>query len=892
MRKYIAVSLAVISNILSPNALFCQGNGSPTLDSNSRIQGNGASTGQPQAKKGAPKSGQPQAANQAGYSPNDVVGQKIVPQKFAMPSVIPTTCGEHKTAADLFGDFITNQQNAKCILDLFAAPVNTGLYGKNNAVMLHVVIWNSQPKYRPRGGAWGFYRISGSGALKQNLDLSGTPYFYDSPQVLLVDLNYFDGGLDQTKGTLAYDIKTLARQKQDTSDAQTLLSSFLKVSAGATPSADLAPKQPEIWGTVSLIQPTTPVPYDIATTVTFNAPNGTDSSTVADCSPSPCSFSKTVTHFDTEYWDVSLGLAIPGPIETTYKESSANGSSATLTPSKVTHTDAYAFIDIYPFQHFADAPAMFSAIPHVNFGLPISSQVMHRPYAGIAENLAFLTSRMKLNIPLSVYAGVVIMKQQVAISGLQSLKWDRATKMMFGLELPIGSITKYMKGSGGNNTTANKSAKTQPSDGSPSTPQLASSPSADIRAVPEIAAPAASPASPGKGADTGASQELFEPPPPQADETPEQAALIQQLSQLPTTKSVQVKRVNSNALRAGEDVSLSFEGWNRFALLERNVTVADSRDFSWAGASADADPSDSTFVSANGEVAGSIVGPQGILRIVPLGRDLQAVVEVDPTKFPKDDPPLPHSADTRPPASGYKAPRNVRSSPLQADTSMTTIDVLVAYTPLAKRKIGNTDLLTKEAIEESNQSYLNSGIAIHLNLVDTLQVNYVETGRSYPEIQNDFVGMTDVNSRRDQSGADLAVLLVDQPDYCGMADPQIPADVSRAFAVVYWNCIAGYYSFAHELGHLMGARHDETDDPTTQPFPYGHGFWHLSPGASWRTIMADPCSLKSCTRIQYWSNPLLTYKNQPLGTVNTNDNARVLNENRTRVAAFRNRPTQ
>jgi hypothetical protein len=78
-------------------------------------------------------------------------------------------------------------------------------------------------------------------------------------------------------------------------------------------------------------------------------------------------------------------------------------------------------------------------------------------------------------------------------------------------------------------------------------------------------------------------------------------------------------------------------------------------------------------------------------------------------------------------------------------------------------------------------------------------------------------------------------MIINQSDYCGLADA-IMANASTAFAIVHYDCATGYYSFAHELGHLQGARHDPANDPTNTPpcGPYGHGFQHLSPSPAWR----------------------------------------------------------
>jgi hypothetical protein len=41
------------------------------------------------------------------------------------------------------------------------------------------------------------------------------------------------------------------------------------------------------------------------------------------------------------------------------------------------------------------------------------------------------------------------MKQQIELPGTTTLRWDRAAKMIYGVELPISSITNFLKSSGG-----------------------------------------------------------------------------------------------------------------------------------------------------------------------------------------------------------------------------------------------------------------------------------------------------------------------------------------------------------------------------------------------------------------------------------------------------------
>jgi hypothetical protein len=223
--------------------------------------------------------------------------------------------------------------------------------------------------------------------------------------------------------------------------------------------------------------------------------------------------------------------------------------------------------------------------------------------------------------------------------------------------------------------------------------------------------------------------------------------------------------------------------------------------------------------------------------------------------------------------------------------SPVSIDVLVAYTTGAKNAVADISATIQLALAEANQSYVNSGINIKLSLVDSFEVTYSETGKTFDQILADFVANSTVQNRRDTSGADLAAMIINQSDFCGLADA-IMANAATAFAIVHYDCATGYYSLAHELGHLMGARHDEQHDASTTPFAYGHGYEHPSPmGQRFRTIMAYKCnSPDNCEpRVQYWSNPNVTYAGVAMGTAATNNNVRVLNGTATTVAAFRNR---
>lgn len=359
------------------------------------------------------------------------------------------------------------------------------------------------------------------------------------------------------------------------------------------------------------------------------------------------------------------------------------------------------------------------------------------------------------------------------------------------------------------------------------------------------------------------------------DATPEQSQRINQLRQQPTTKTLDLVRINVAALNA-DQAKLTLSTTRALTFSKKSIEKKSETNFIWEGTLPNG-PGTATIVVREGNATGAIRDNLDLYRIEPIGGGVHALIRIDQSKFPPDEPPSfvqkerEKRGDTQP---RRDTPKSLRDVPVN-------IDVLVAYTPSARGAVADIDATIQLAVAETNQSYVNSGINIRLNLVDSFQITYTEAGKSFDTILTDFVSNTDVNNRRNSVGADIAALIINQSDYCGMADA-IMANESTAFAIIHYSCATGYYSFAHELGHLMGARHNETADPTPG---YCHGYQYTGT-PSWRTIMAYDCP-GGCPRLQYWSNPNVNYNGIPMGTAATNDNARCLNENASTVAGFR-----
>jgi hypothetical protein len=217
-----------------------------------------------------------------------------------------------------------------------------------------------------------------------------------------------------------------------------------------------------------------------------------------------------------------------------------------------------------------------------------------------------------------------------------------------------------------------------------------------------------------------------------------------------------------------------------------------------------------------------------------------------------------------------------------------TIDAMVLYTSRAASNYIEieTDLLAL-SIEQANGAFSNSDLPnIKLRLVHSQVIDYDDTeGEHFGHLYRmvDGVGaFSKVRLLRNEKRADVVVLIVDDASGCGLAT-RVAAGAEEAFAVVHHSCAALSYSLAHEVGHIIGARHDLGLDKNMSPFPYGHGYVN---GTKWRDIMSYKASCGGCPRLPFFSNPTIKIRGEPGGAMHM-DNARVVLEEAQRVSKFR-----
>lgn len=376
------------------------------------------------------------------------------------------------------------------------------------------------------------------------------------------------------------------------------------------------------------------------------------------------------------------------------------------------------------------------------------------------------------------------------------------------------------------------------------------------------------------------------------------AAALERIRQRSTVERARLVEIDAMTLSAA-GVTFDFNPFADVVLPLRHVRTdgPGGSEFTWQGRVDLEQGGSATMVVRGEQVTGIVRAGRDIYTIESVGSGLHAVTKLDPRRFPPDHPPQQDHDGVQ--LSGSAEPPLKRAAQREAGASTrpTTIDVIVAYTQRAVVESGNNvSALVDIAVAEANASYAASGVNVELRLVHKYQTNYKESSWNNDlkrfRVEGDRY-MDEIHALRRTHKADVAVLVIHNPSACGLASA-ILADQRTAFAAVHWDCAAGYYSFAHEIGHLQGARHNPESDNGSTPYAWGHGY--RFPAGGWRTIMAydsSTCDGGTCTRVGCWSTPARTYPctsspagGVPMGTAPLHDNARVLNDTDETVANF------
>ena len=217
------------------------------------------------------------------------------------------------------------------------------------------------------------------------------------------------------------------------------------------------------------------------------------------------------------------------------------------------------------------------------------------------------------------------------------------------------------------------------------------------------------------------------------------------------------------------------------------------------------------------------------------------------------------------------------------------VDILFLFDAATLASVGSQftfDTRMIANIEASNLAIQNSGVDnLQWRFVVSYQVpGYTATAKMEDDLNQITYATNPVGQFvREKSilhGTDDAVLYVGGTrDFAGIA--WMPG----RHAVVLWG--TSFMTLAHEIGHNAGCNHDRvTAEATDGDGKYNYGYRFLINGRDTGTIMSYASS-----RVQYFSNPDVSYQGQPLGVPadqpKAANNARTLRESAAAMAGFR-----
>lgn len=230
------------------------------------------------------------------------------------------------------------------------------------------------------------------------------------------------------------------------------------------------------------------------------------------------------------------------------------------------------------------------------------------------------------------------------------------------------------------------------------------------------------------------------------------------------------------------------------------------------------------------------------------------------------------------------------------------IDLLVVY-PSAARRLEGGHLAMRALIDHdvaaTNDSYRVSGANQRIELVAAVEVDYRPPGTfaALAELENVTGSLREtVDELVANYQADIFFLHMG-PGNAGAAygfnDPTPEEIARRPFAVGYSG------AFAHEIGHIMGLKHEWAHQPSNKPFPYSHGYVFPDPSDPQKSLCTIMAAFGPC--LPRFSNPEQKYPDEngvPLGVPGEEpstgvegpaDAVRHLNELRHDIAAIRPR---
>jgi len=233
------------------------------------------------------------------------------------------------------------------------------------------------------------------------------------------------------------------------------------------------------------------------------------------------------------------------------------------------------------------------------------------------------------------------------------------------------------------------------------------------------------------------------------------------------------------------------------------------------------------------------------------------------------------------------------------------IRVLFLFTQAAENAfgLGGINDMANLAISQTNQAFSNSDI----NNTSVIKAN-VREWVGFTETPNNFNGdltalrtSAQVTTWRATDLADVVILITDASYNGGILGGVPFQNLSNpqedfAFGVIEGNSITANFTFSHELGHIIGCRHQKCETfqnlgcDNNGPYEHGSGWGHRPCWlCNWKNKSTILHQLRQNNqRILHYSNPDVSVNGRPTGIVDARDNSRWIRDGHACIVASYN----
>ncbi len=293
-------------------------------------------------------------------------------------------------------------------------------------------------------------------------------------------------------------------------------------------------------------------------------------------------------------------------------------------------------------------------------------------------------------------------------------------------------------------------------------------------------------------------------------------------------------------------------------------------------------------------ISGTLYSSDVVYNLNSLDPNTIRVVESDPTRIAPAEKECTHNHEDES-EEAVVFPAMAMGMP----ASKVVIDVLVLYPPSIESQVGGSAAMDAEVnmrVAEINEVFNNSRINTRYNLVHHQSTSAISASAKLQVLSSNST----VRSLRDQYKADVVSFWSGSGGSAGSGyNLDGGGSPDNGYNTSKFSLVQSYYTFVHECGHNMGAKHDRAAYGSkphklnlTPYYRYGKSY------SNYRSVMSyNNCTGGgSCPRVPYYTNPDITVKGAPFGVRGESqsydvngpaDNSRRLNGTVSIVAAWR-----